>query len=74
MRRRTFLNVTAGAAAGLTFPPLAQTEPPEAQNSMGPGNGDQRTGEGPMPHPVVHFEIGCRDSAKTQEFYKKLFD
>jgi len=25
-------------------------------------------------HPVVHFEIGCRDSAKTQEFYKKLFD
>lgn len=27
-----------------------------------------------MPHPVVHFEIGCRDSAKTQEFYKKLFD
>lgn len=27
-----------------------------------------------MTHPVVHFEIGCRDSAKTQEFYKKLFD
>jgi len=27
-----------------------------------------------MAHPVVHFEIGCRDSAKTQEFYKKLFD
>jgi predicted enzyme related to lactoylglutathione lyase len=24
--------------------------------------------------PVVHFEIGCRDSAKTQEFYGKLFD
>jgi predicted enzyme related to lactoylglutathione lyase len=27
-----------------------------------------------MPHPVVHFEIGCRDSAKTQEFYGKLFN
>lgn len=27
-----------------------------------------------MPHPVVPFEIGCRDAAKTQEFYKKLFD
>ena len=27
-----------------------------------------------MPHPVVHFEIGCKDSPKTQEFYKKLFD
>jgi uncharacterized protein len=30
--------------------------------------------EHPMGRPVVHFEIGCRDSAKTQEFYKKLFD
>ncbi len=27
-----------------------------------------------MGRPVVHFEIGCRDSKKTQEFYKKLFD
>jgi uncharacterized protein len=27
-----------------------------------------------MTHAVVHFEIGCRDTAKTQEFYKKLFD
>jgi predicted enzyme related to lactoylglutathione lyase len=27
-----------------------------------------------MGQPVVHFEIGCRDSAKTQEFYSKLFD
>jgi predicted enzyme related to lactoylglutathione lyase len=27
-----------------------------------------------MAHPVVHFEIGCKDSAKTQEFYAKLFD
>jgi uncharacterized protein len=26
-----------------------------------------------MAHPVVHFEIGCRDSAKTQDFYTKLF-
>jgi uncharacterized protein len=24
--------------------------------------------------PVVHFEIGCRDNAKTQAFYSKLFD
>jgi predicted enzyme related to lactoylglutathione lyase len=27
-----------------------------------------------MAHPVVHFEIGCRDAAKTEEFYAKLFD
>ena len=27
-----------------------------------------------MPHPVVHFEIGCKDSKKTQKFYESLFD
>jgi len=25
-------------------------------------------------NPVVHFEIGCRDRAKTSEFYSQLFD
>lgn len=24
-------------------------------------------------HPVVHFEIGCRDRARTGDFYSKLF-
>jgi predicted enzyme related to lactoylglutathione lyase len=27
-----------------------------------------------MGKPVVHFEIGCRDSAATQAFYAELFD
>jgi hypothetical protein len=27
-----------------------------------------------MAKPVVHFEIGCRNSQKTQEFFAKLFD
>jgi predicted enzyme related to lactoylglutathione lyase len=27
-----------------------------------------------MGKPVVHFEIGCRDSTKAQQFYGKLFD
>lgn len=27
-----------------------------------------------MGNPVVHFEIGCRDCAKTKEFYSELFD
>jgi len=27
-----------------------------------------------MAQPVVHFEIGCRNSQKTQEFFAKLFD
>jgi hypothetical protein len=26
-----------------------------------------------MANPVVHFEIGCRDSARTQQFFKDLF-
>src|SRR5580704_6688790 len=32
------------------------------------------SGGRPMGRPVVHFEIGCRDTQKTQEFYKKMFD
>jgi uncharacterized protein len=26
-----------------------------------------------MPHPVVHFEIGCKDREKTEQFFSKLF-
>ena len=26
-----------------------------------------------MGRPVIHFEIGCRDRAKTGDFYSKLF-
>lgn len=69
MRRRTFIKVTAGTTAGLALQPLAL-----AGESKNPVQGDRRSGEEAMAHPVVHFEIGCRDIAKTQEFYKKLFD
>lgn len=27
-----------------------------------------------MPHPVVHFEVGCRDQARTSEFFSQMFD
>jgi len=27
-----------------------------------------------MGRPVVHFEIGCRDLQKSQEFYSQMFD
>jgi predicted enzyme related to lactoylglutathione lyase len=30
-------------------------------------------GQKPMGRPVVHFEIGCRDRARTGDFYAKLF-
>jgi predicted enzyme related to lactoylglutathione lyase len=26
-----------------------------------------------MGHPVVHFEIGCRDRVKTEQFFGELF-
>ena len=26
-----------------------------------------------MPNPVVHFDIGCRDREKTNEFFTQLF-
>ena len=26
-----------------------------------------------MAHPVVHFEIGCKDKATTNAFYRKVF-
>jgi predicted enzyme related to lactoylglutathione lyase len=26
-----------------------------------------------MPHPVVHFEIGCKDKAKVSAFYSQVF-
>ena len=27
-----------------------------------------------MPNPVMHFEIGCRDTAQAAQFYTSLFD
>jgi uncharacterized protein len=27
-----------------------------------------------MPNPICHFEIGCRDRAKTKAFFSELFD
>jgi predicted enzyme related to lactoylglutathione lyase len=27
-----------------------------------------------MPHPVVHFEVGCRDQSRTSEFFSQMFD
>jgi predicted enzyme related to lactoylglutathione lyase len=26
-----------------------------------------------LPHPVVHFEIGCKDKEKTSAFYRNVF-
>lgn len=67
-----------GACATLVAGPLAPARaeaarleppaPPPASTSAQPAE-KKRAGR-----PVVHFEIGCRDSAKTREFYTRLFD
>lgn len=36
-------------------------------------NPTKAAAEGAPKHPVVHFEIGCRDLAATKDFYQKLF-
>jgi uncharacterized protein len=66
--------VTAGTAAALAFPPMTRAESRGSDNPVGQGQKDHQAGGKPVTHPVVHFEIGCRDSARTQEFYQKLFD
>jgi uncharacterized protein len=33
----------------------------------------QKSGGEQMGHPVVHFEIGCKDRAKTEQFFGDLF-
>ncbi|HYM08068.1 MAG TPA: VOC family protein [Terriglobales bacterium] len=48
---------TALMLAGAAMPLWSQTQP---------GGKD-------MGHPVVHFEIGCRDIAKTEQFFGELF-
>ena len=35
--------------------------------------GATRSGEKHAGHPVVHFEIGCKDRAKTEHFFGELF-
>src|ERR1700742_3132929 len=33
----------------------------------------QTAGAKPGANPVVHFEIGCRDRAKTEQYFRSLF-
>ncbi len=59
--RRSFVK-----AAGLTS--LAAT----ASNALAADRIDSQ--EGRAKHPVVHFEIGCRDLKAAKDFYQKMFD
>lgn len=41
--------------------------------ALGQSRKTDEPGETPVAHPVVHFEIGCRDRAKTERFFTDLF-
>ena len=60
--RRKFLTAATGAATALGAAPTVFALQPEA-----PAAGERK-------NPIVHFEIGCRDSARTQQLYRDLFD
>src|SRR5215467_11877418 len=62
-RRRAFVKAAGLAGlAGVTPSSAKAVEPGERSESASPK------------HPIVHFEIGCRDLAATKDFYQKMFD
>ncbi|HZS09064.1 MAG TPA: VOC family protein [Blastocatellia bacterium] len=65
------LLLAAGCGAALAHAlPINQARVTAAAQSESPATGEKKK----MGKPVVHFEIGCRDSARTQAFYGRLFD
>jgi predicted enzyme related to lactoylglutathione lyase len=67
------IGACATLVAGRSAPAWAEAASiePAAQE---PGTTTAKDGEKKKGRPVVHFEIGCRDNAKTRDFYAKLFD
>src|SRR5262247_1141812 len=64
------LLLAAGCGAALArVAPMIWTRAAAAQSNSQTGKEKKKMGK-----PVVHFEIGCRDTAKTQAFYSQLFD
>lgn len=69
--RRDFVKAAGLAGlAGATASAVAAAEPFSSaraeSNISGPSDR--------IKHPVVHFEIGCRDLAATRDFYQKMFE
>ena len=64
----------AAVAGVLTFACLALLLDIRAQQTKDNSTTTPKGGKTAMLHPVVHFEIGCRDTQKTKDFYTKMFD
>jgi predicted enzyme related to lactoylglutathione lyase len=62
-------------ASAATMAGRSGVERAEAATFVQSGSSKENTREKKrMGRPVVHFEIGCRDNAKTRDFYAKMFD
>ena len=64
------LATICGAASALALPICSTAVTAVTAQSKSPTPNEKKK----IGKPVVHFEIGCRDSAKTQAFYGQLFD
>jgi predicted enzyme related to lactoylglutathione lyase len=69
----------APMALMITTKAVRPRRPSERETRQNGGKDERAQAEasatgGRMGRAVVHFEIGCRDIEKTQDFYKKLFD
>jgi predicted enzyme related to lactoylglutathione lyase len=62
------LTLTAGSLR------LPSAHASEVQPLFGAGQAGEKTAKEKSGAPVVHFDIGCKDIVKTNEFYSKLFD
>jgi predicted enzyme related to lactoylglutathione lyase len=69
----TLLLVSAIAGACVTLS-VSRFAPTRAEAATLEAAGQKPAEEKRPGRPVVHFEIGCRNSAKTREFYGRLFD
>jgi predicted enzyme related to lactoylglutathione lyase len=69
--RRLYGLIFLAMASGALLCVLLRGFPGAAQNTKTQTAPKEKT---KMGRPVIHFEIGCRDSAKTQAFYRDLFD
>lgn len=64
----------AAVSATLMFSFVALLISSRAQQSKENSTTVPDGGKTTMLHPVVHFEIGCRDTQKTEDFYSRMFD
>ena len=67
---KTFLSITIGLVIGALAGSGTLFSASEPETKVTSSQGKDHV----MAQPVVHFEIGAKDRAKSQAFYSKMFD